>query len=251
MGSYLDPPFLASAARALYIALRKLFDFMVKLQTMLQQTKLPKTVSGSQLADLFAVSLKTLSLWQKAGTVVRTRYGVYDLAKSVRSVVKHHRRSAQEKTVAVAVGSQRERLLRAQADRAEMTLKLEADELCRVSEVRDVTLKTFYRLRAGVLAAKARIGNRLPHMSRSDLVEIDDELRAALTEIGQNKYNDDTRWTVRPTELAEQLGLTVEAVNRLSKSGVLAQPDSEGRLSLWGSVRTLVALAARKKGVEQ
>jgi hypothetical protein len=45
--------------------------------------------------------------------------------------------------------------------------------------------------------------------------------------------------------------LTLAEVDRLSKAGVLAQPDSEGRLSLWASVRTLVAMAARKKGVEQ
>jgi phage terminase Nu1 subunit (DNA packaging protein) len=218
---------------------------------MLHQTKLPKTVSTAQLAALFGVSAKTVSSWAKLDVAVRVKYGRFDLARSVRAVVKHHRRSRAETTVAAAVGSQRERLLRAQADRAEMQLRQESGELCRVSEVRDVTLRTFYVLRSGVLAAKARIGNRLPHMSRTDLVEIDDELRTALTEIGQNKYNVDEAWTIGPAELAEKIGLTVEAVARLAKAGILPQPDSEGRVSLWGSVRALVALAARKKGVEQ
>lgn len=42
-------------------------------------------------------------------------------------------------------------------------------------------------VRSSVLAAKSRIGNRLPHLSRTDLVEIDDELRATLTTIGTTK----------------------------------------------------------------
>ena len=154
---------------------------------MLQDSKSPKTVSTAQLATLFGVSAKTIATWTKLGIVARVKYGRFDLAKSVRSVVNHQKRSGAETTVATAVGSERARLLKAQADRAEMQLKLKAGELCRVSEVRDVTLRTFYVLRSGVLAAKARISNRLPHMSRADLVELDDELRDALTEIGQNK----------------------------------------------------------------
>jgi phage terminase Nu1 subunit (DNA packaging protein) len=257
-GSYADPPVLAGAAGALGFARCKGFNFVVKLHHMLQKTsrgktsppkadKLPSTVSGPQLAALFAVSLKTLSLWQKAGTVVRVRYGRYDLARSVRAVVKRHKRSASETTVAAAVGSQRERLLRAQADRAEMQLKLEAGELLRTSEVRHETLRTFYVLRSGVMAVKARIGGQLP-FGREGLALLDDSLREALGELADNRYGDDTLWTVRPAELAERLGLRVEAVDRFAKAGVLA-PDSEGRVSLWGSVRTLVAIAARKKGL--
>jgi phage terminase Nu1 subunit (DNA packaging protein) len=220
---------------------------------MLQKTsrakadKLPSTVSGPQLAALFAVSLKTLSLWQKAGIVVRVKHGRYDLARSVRAVVKK-KRSDSEPTVAAAVGSQRERLLRAQADRAEMQLQQESGELCRVSDVRHETIRTFYVLRSGVMAVKARLDSQLP-IGREGLVLLDDTLREALTELAHNRYGDDEAWTVKPAELAEQLGLTVEAVARLAKTGVLAQPDSEGRVSLWGSVRALVAMKAPGKGI--
>ena len=68
--------------------------------------------------------------------------------------------------------------------------------------------------------------------------------------LDQGEIRVDEAWTVRPAELAQQLGLTVEAVDRLAKAGILAQPDSEGRLSLRGSVRALVALAAAGKAVE-
>jgi phage terminase Nu1 subunit (DNA packaging protein) len=206
---------------------------------------LPQTVTTTEMSKLFGVSGKTVAAWATAGIIVRVGRGKFNLAKSISSVLKHHKRSGSETTVAAAVGSERARLLKAQADRAEMQLKLEVGELLRTSEVRHETLRTFYVVRSGVMAAKARIGNRLPHMSRLDLVEIDDELRGALTELGQNKYNIDTEWTVRPTELAEQLGLPVEAVDRFAKAGVLSAPDSEGRLSLWGSVRALVTLAQK------
>jgi phage terminase Nu1 subunit (DNA packaging protein) len=211
-----------------------------KTTTVLQDSRLPKTVSGPQLASLFGVSLKTVSLWQKAGTVVRVEYGRYDLAKSIRAVVKH-KRSSSESTVAAAVGSQRERLLRAQADRAELQLKLESGELLRLSEVRHETQRTFFTVRSGVMAVKARIGGQLP-FDREGLLLLDDALREALSELAHNKFNDDTTWSVTVAELAEQIHLPREAVDRLVKAGVLAQPDSEGRLSLWGSVRALVTL---------
>jgi phage terminase Nu1 subunit (DNA packaging protein) len=46
---------------------------------MLQQTKLPKTVSTAQLAALFGVSAKTISQWAKLGVAVRVKYGRFDL----------------------------------------------------------------------------------------------------------------------------------------------------------------------------
>jgi phage terminase Nu1 subunit (DNA packaging protein) len=211
----------------------------VKLPT---EKKLPETVSTAELAQLFGVSAKTVSAWAKVGIVVRAEYGRFDLSRSVRAVVKHHKRGAAEATVATAVGSQRERLLRAQADKAVMSLALETGELCRESEVRGEVMRTFYILRSGVMAVKARIGGRLPHLTRTDLEEVDGELREALTALGTCRYDDAEAWTVRPGELAEQLALTVEEVERLAKAGVLPAPDSEGRLSLWGSVRALVAM---------
>jgi hypothetical protein len=60
---------------------------------MLQDSKLPKTVSTRQLATLFGVSAKTIATGTKLGIVARVKYGRFDLAKSVRTVVKHHKRS--------------------------------------------------------------------------------------------------------------------------------------------------------------
>lgn len=211
---------------------------------------LPQTVTTTEISKLFAVSAKTISLWANAGIIVRVERGRFNLAKSIRGFAQHHKRSGQEATVAMTVGSERARLLKAQADRAEMRLQQESGELCRVSEVRHETLRTFYIVRGGVMAMKSRIGSQLA-FDRQGLVLLDDTLREALTELAHSRYGDDELWTVRPSELAQQLGLAVEAVDSLAKAGVLSATDSEGRLSLWGSVRALVAVATRKRGVKQ
>jgi phage terminase Nu1 subunit (DNA packaging protein) len=39
-------------------------------------------------------------------------------------------------------------------------------------------------VRAGMLAVPSRVAARLPHLSRSDVAEIDAEIRAALNELG-------------------------------------------------------------------
>jgi phage terminase Nu1 subunit (DNA packaging protein) len=41
------------------------------------------------------------------------------------------------------------------------------------------------RVRAGVLAAPSRVQQRLPHLTRSDVAEVDAELRAVLAELGE------------------------------------------------------------------
>jgi phage terminase Nu1 subunit (DNA packaging protein) len=40
------------------------------------------------------------------------------------------------------------------------------------------------KVRAAILAVPSRVAARLPHLSRADVAEIDAEVRAALTEMG-------------------------------------------------------------------
>jgi phage terminase Nu1 subunit (DNA packaging protein) len=210
---------------------------------------LPQTVSTAEVSRLFGVSAKTIAAWTASGVLARVGRGKYNLAKSVRSVVKHHKRSSQQTTVAAAVGSERARLLKLQADKLELAIRIECGDLMRVSEVRHEVQKSFAGIRSGVMAVLPRVAGEVPHLGREGHAVLDDALREALNVLAHNRYAGDTEWTVKVDELAEQLGLTREAVDRLAKSGVLAQPDSEGRVSLWGSVRALVAMKATGKGI--
>ncbi len=44
-------------------------------------------------------------------------------------------------------------------------------------------------VRAGMLAVPSRVAARLPHLSKHDVAEIDQEIRAALSEIGSERKN--------------------------------------------------------------
>ncbi len=58
-------------------------------------------------------------------------------------------------------------------------------------------------VRSALLSMASRIGrNRLPHLLLSDLAQINNEPRASLTELGENRYFDDEAWTVSVHELA-------------------------------------------------
>jgi phage terminase Nu1 subunit (DNA packaging protein) len=212
---------------------------------------MPESVSTSEMSKLFAVSGKTIAAWAKAGIVTRVAHGRFDLAASIQAFAKHASKQTQRdggETVAGQVGSQRARLLQLQGDRLAAQIAIEQGELLRKAAVVHEVNSTFFVVRSAVLSAKARIGNRLSHLSKHDLVEIDNELRRALTELGQCEYEDDEGWTVSPDELAAQIRLPREMVDRLANSGVLAAPDHEGRLSLWASIRTLVARATMQTG---
>jgi phage terminase Nu1 subunit (DNA packaging protein) len=173
---------------------------MVKLPIMLQETKLPKTVSTAQLAALFGVSAKTVSSWQKAGTVVRVKYGRYDLSRSVRAVIE--RKRGAETTVATAVGSERARVLKLQGDRLEQQMKVEAGELVSLAEATAVEISILRNLRSVLLALPARVGGMIA-LSRDAIEVIREEIRSALTEVAKGSNY--------PAELVEVAEKAVEA----------------------------------------
>jgi phage terminase Nu1 subunit (DNA packaging protein) len=83
------------------------------------ETTLPSEVSSAELATLFNVTTKTVSLWARDGIAVRTRYGRFDLAQSVQAVVRHHREAARHTTTPGLETGAEVRLARLRADIAE------------------------------------------------------------------------------------------------------------------------------------
>jgi phage terminase Nu1 subunit (DNA packaging protein) len=104
---------------------------------MLQQTKLPKTVSTAQLAALFGVSAKTISQWAKLGVAVCVKYGRFDLARSVQGYARHHREAAKAAPAnGLETGAEaRARLARLKADIAEADYKRGKGELVDGGEI--------------------------------------------------------------------------------------------------------------------
>jgi phage terminase Nu1 subunit (DNA packaging protein) len=157
---------------------------VVKLQTMLQQTKLPETVSTAQLGALFGVSAKTIAAWSKLGIAARVKYGRFDLARSVRAFAKHHKRSGSEPTVAATVGSARAQLLDIQTQRARFAMECEMGGWVREADVCADVTEAFRTVRDGMLRIPHRIAQDMPHLTRSDMTRIEDSTRAVLTELG-------------------------------------------------------------------
>jgi phage terminase Nu1 subunit (DNA packaging protein) len=99
------------------------------------ETTLPREVSSAELAALFNVTTKTVSLWARDGIAVRTRYGRFDLAQSVQAFARHHREAAKHTTPGLETGPEaRARLARLRADIAEQAYKREKGEFVDAGE---------------------------------------------------------------------------------------------------------------------
>jgi phage terminase Nu1 subunit (DNA packaging protein) len=82
---------------------------------------------------------------------------------------------------------QRGRLAAAQADVAEIRAAKMRGELVEAAEVEAELSAVLRAVRAGLLAVPSRVSQRLPHLSAHDVAEIEAEVRAALTEVGEEK----------------------------------------------------------------
>jgi phage terminase Nu1 subunit (DNA packaging protein) len=162
---------------------------MVKLPTMLQQTKLPKTVSTAQLAALFGVSLKTISLWQKAGTVVRVKYGRFDLAQSVQGFARHHREAAKHTTTpGLETGAEaRARLARLKTDIAEADYKRGKGELVDGGEILAQLDKRMSVYGREVARIPSVIMSTLSFVDREMAMLMGRELQRCLSNIGHGR----------------------------------------------------------------
>ena len=99
-------------------------------------------------------------------------------------------RPASGRAPALAEASkQRARLAAAQADLNELKAAKIRGELVEASAVEAEWANVLRVVRAGMLAVPSRVAARLPHLSRTDVAEIDAEIRAALAEVGQLDTN--------------------------------------------------------------
>ena len=95
-------------------------------------------------------------------------------------------RPSSERAPALAEASkQRARLAAAQADLDELKAAKIRGELVEASAIEQEWANVLRVVRAVMLAVPSRVAARLPHLSKHDIVEIDAEVRAALSEIGE------------------------------------------------------------------
>lgn len=91
-------------------------------------------------------------------------------------------RATELKAATIARG----KLAYAQARLTEAKLRKFSGELVEAAEVELEWSDMLRTVRAGMLAIPSRVAARLPHLSKHDVAEIDAEIRAALSEIGED-----------------------------------------------------------------
>jgi len=93
-------------------------------------------------------------------------------------------KNARAKPLAEATAA-RGRLANAQARLALAKLHKLSGELVDAAEVEAEWSGVLRKVRAALLAVSSRVAQRLPHLTKHDISEIDAEIRAALSELGK------------------------------------------------------------------
>jgi phage terminase Nu1 subunit (DNA packaging protein) len=145
-------------------------------------------VSANELCELLGVSAKSISQFSASGVVARVSHGKYDLKASIAGYVAHriavataHGPSASVASVAEA----RVRLLKLQGDKVAREVQVAAGELVPIAQVEAAWTAIARRVRGAMLALSARLSGKLS-LSREAVVVVDDEVRAALTELADD-----------------------------------------------------------------
>lgn len=156
-------------------------------RTPTKQTQSGDLVSGAVVARWLGITDHTVREMAKAGIVVRAGRGVYRLEESVRRAFEHTRQTASQRGGAdslEAMRAERIRIARAQADALESKNAELSGKTFTAEAIEREWTDILRTVRAGMLAVPSRCAGRLPHLSRSDISEIDREVRAVLTEVG-------------------------------------------------------------------
>lgn len=147
-------------------------------------------VSADELGKLLGVSGRQVRSHAAAGIIPKTKRGRYRISEAVPAYCAHQRKLIVGKggdTAAIAGATERARLAKEQANSVALKNAVARGALLDAAAVEREWTSVLAGVRAGVLAASSRIGQRLPHLPRGDIAEIDEELRTVLTELGGEK----------------------------------------------------------------
>ena len=143
-----------------------------------------ETVTAEALAHLFGVSAKTVRALARRGIMVKAGRNLFTLDESVQNYCGHLGDLAHGRKDGDAAPTERARLAAAQADAIELKNARARGALVDAEAVAREWEGVCRTIRAGMLRVPKRAAARLPHLTPQDVRAIDDEVRAALTELG-------------------------------------------------------------------
>jgi len=153
----------------------------------------PFTCSAAALGRALGISEQAVTAYGRQGIVVKIARGQFEFVTSVQRYCAHLREVIAGKAGGEAVATEaaiaRKRLAEALAVKAELANAAAAGRLVDAAAVEAEWSGVLRTVRAGMLAVPSRCGARLPHLSAHDVGEIDAEVRAVLTEVGNESVN--------------------------------------------------------------
>ncbi len=143
-------------------------------------------ISAAELGRMVGITGRQVRSLGDRDIMVRLGDG-YHLEQSVKAYCAFLReiRRARGGDAATDAATERGRLARARAEQVETKNAILRRELVPAAEVEAEWSSILRTVRAGLLAVPSRCAARLGHLTAHDVVEIDAEVRAALTQIGQ------------------------------------------------------------------
>ena len=149
---------------------------------------MPEYIAIAGLADLLGVTARTIRALAKRRIIIRSGRN-FALTESGRGYCEHLRKLATGRGGETAIASattERGRLARAQAEFIETKGRKLRGELVDAAEVEAEWSGVLRTVRAGCLPIPSRCAQRLPHLASHDVGEIDSEVHAVLSELGND-----------------------------------------------------------------
>jgi phage terminase Nu1 subunit (DNA packaging protein) len=143
--------------------------------------------SAEELGLIIGISGRQVRAHAAAGKIRKTKRGRYKLPDAILDYCTHMRHlvvGGGGEQAAAHGASERARLAKEQADGIALRNAVARGALLEAAAVEREWTSILAGVRAGVLAASSRIGQRLPHLPLEDITEIDAELRELLTGLG-------------------------------------------------------------------
>ena len=141
-------------------------------------------VKAAELAKRWKVSPRQIGALTEKGIIARDSRGILAWESTAR-YLEHLRKGAAGRTT---VSDDRRQLLRAQAGKVEHELEVARDKYWLKTEATAWFCNSLQRIRGYMLAVKDRIQQRLPHLTKTDIHEIDQEIIAAITDAAYEEF---------------------------------------------------------------
>jgi phage terminase Nu1 subunit (DNA packaging protein) len=195
------------------------------------ETTLPREVSSAELATLFNVTTKTVSLWARDGIAVRTKYGRFDLAQSVQGFARHHREAAKPTTTpGLETGAEaRARLARLRADIAEKEYRRSTGETVDAGEIfaqLDKRMTVYWR---EVRQIPWVLAGTLSFVDREMAMLLGRELHRCLSNIGHGRPPNENGPDTDYDDVAEQSLMASQGKGVLSADGERIAAEARAR----------------------